>query len=114
MAGSICPMTSTQNSMSVSRSKAISPPPLPPALLSYTFLGNVFPVRPFKVRLGFFFAGLLAAAVTSALAILVAYFLGRGWSIASLLARVAALAIACAPLLAGRLVERRLQSTAPA
>jgi hypothetical protein len=88
----------------------VLPPPVPPQSLRYTFVPDAPPRR--LVRVGLFFAGLLFSTACCALALVVLMQLGKGVSIASILARLISIALAFAPLGVGRVANRRWRTEA--
>jgi hypothetical protein len=104
-------MTAASDSSSVPLARlAPVPPPVPPAQLPYTFIGDPPRKRGFIASAGLCLAGVLGGAAAVALSVTVLMHLGPGVSVASVLARIVSLAVLFAPIPIARRLDRRLRA----
>lgn len=88
----------------------IAPPPLPFPSLAYTWIPDRAPRR--LVRAGLFLGGLLLGMAFCTLSFVVLSNLGKGISVASVLARLISIALLLLPIAIGRIADRRLRTGA--
>ena len=101
-------LTTDDGALAVPFARVVLTPPLPPSRLAYTWVPNPAP-RPLA-RVGLFFAGLLLALICCTLSFVVLFNLGKGISIASILARLVSVALLLAPVAVGSIADKRLRT----